>query len=70
MKNTNARIIAEALQEKGFDAYTFASCGVAVSLTNRRPSVMEVEQAIDEFNEMGDYFTYAQTSDGVIVTVA
>ena len=66
--NTNAQIIATELKNKGFIART-AGQYVAISLTNRKPSIMEVKQAIDEFNEMGDCFNYSTGYDEIYIEV-
>ncbi len=64
-----ANLIANELHAVGFRTKVVCSNAVAVSLTSRKVSTMEVEAAFDKIFERRD-FEINQTVNGVLITWA
>ena len=62
----NANLIADELHKAGFRTKVVTSNCVAVSLTNRKPSTMEVETALNDIFE-GIAFDVRSVNNAVLV---
>lgn len=63
----NANLVADELHSVGFRTKAFLNNAVEVSLSNRKPSAMEVEIALDNIFD-GIQFQVKSNSQSVIVS--
>lgn len=63
----NANLVADELKNSGFQTKVIVSNGVKVSLSNRKPSKMEVETALEQIFD-SIQFQVIGVPDGVLVT--